>query len=70
MVDDGTTRRLGEQEFLMTTTTANAGKVVQHLEYRLDVIWPDLKVQLTSVTDQWAGAPSPGRRRGTSWPPA
>ena len=55
-LDDGTTWRLGEHDFLMTTTTANAGKVMQHLEYLLDVIWPDLKVQLTSVTDQWAGA--------------
>ena len=40
----------------MTTTTANAGKVMQHLEYYLDVIWPELKVHVTSVTDQWAGA--------------
>jgi heterotetrameric sarcosine oxidase alpha subunit len=56
VLDDGTTWRLGEQDFLMTTTTANAGKVMQHLEYLLDVVWPDLKVQLTSVTDQWAGA--------------
>ncbi|MCV3240939.1 sarcosine oxidase subunit alpha family protein [Mesorhizobium sp. ZC-5] len=55
-MDDGTTWRLGQNDFLMTTTTANAGKVMQHLEYLLDVIWPDLKVQLTSVTDQWAGA--------------
>ncbi len=54
--DDGTTWRLGENDFLMTTTTANAGKVMQHLEYYLDVVWPDLKVHLTSVTDQWAGA--------------
>jgi sarcosine oxidase subunit alpha len=54
--DDGTTWRLGEQDFLMTTTTANAGKVMQHLEYFLDVIWPDLRVTVTSVTDQWAGA--------------
>ncbi|GAA4115990.1 sarcosine oxidase subunit alpha family protein [Aminobacter aganoensis] len=54
--DDGTTWRLGDNDFLMTTTTANAGKVMQHLEYFLDVVWPDLKVHLTSVTDQWAGA--------------
>jgi len=54
--DDGTTWRLGEQEFLMTTTTANAGKVMQHLEYFLDVIWPEMKVTVTSVTDEWAGA--------------
>ncbi len=56
VLDDGTTWRLGEQDFLMTTTTANAGKVMQHLEYLLDVIWPELKVTLTSATDQWAGA--------------
>ncbi|MBN9075476.1 MAG: sarcosine oxidase subunit alpha family protein [Rhizobiales bacterium 65-79] len=54
--DDGTTWRLGEQEFLMTTTTANAGKVMQQLEYYLDIVWPELRVHLTSVTDQWAGA--------------
>jgi heterotetrameric sarcosine oxidase alpha subunit len=54
--DDGTTWRLGEQDFLMTTTTANAGKVMQHLEYFLDVVWPELKVHVTSVTDEWAGA--------------
>ena len=54
--DDGTTWRLGDNDFLMTTTTANAGKVMQHLEYFLDVAWPELKVHLTSVTDQWAGA--------------
>ena len=55
-LDDGTTWRLGDNDFLMTTTTANAGKVMQHLEYFLDVVWPDLKVHLTSVTDEWAGA--------------
>jgi heterotetrameric sarcosine oxidase alpha subunit len=60
--DDGTTWRLGNDDFLMTTTTANAGKVMQHLEYLLDVIWPDLKVHLTSVTDQWAGASIAGPR--------
>jgi methylglutamate dehydrogenase subunit C len=54
--DDGTTWRLGENDFLMTTTTANAGKVMQHLEYLLDVVWPELRVHLTSVTDEWAGA--------------
>jgi len=56
VLDDGTTWRLGQHDFLMTTTTANAGKVMQHLEYLLDVVWPNLKVHLTSVTDQWAGA--------------
>lgn len=62
VLDDGTTWRLGEQDFLMTTTTANAGKVMQHLEYYLDVVWPELRVHLTSVTDQWAGAAVAGPR--------
>ncbi len=62
LFDDGTTWRLGEHDFLMTTTTANAGKVMQHLEYFLDVIWPDLRVTVTSVTDQWAGAAVSGPR--------
>lgn len=53
--DDGTTWRLEENRFLMTTTTANAANVLTHLEYLLDVIWPDLKVKVISVTDQWAG---------------
>ncbi len=56
VMDDGTTWRLGDTHFLMTTTTANAGKVMQHLEYCLDCLWPDLSVHLSSVTDQWAGA--------------
>ncbi len=56
VMDDGTTWRLGEHDFLMTTTTVNAGKVMQHLEYFLDVVWPHLRVSLTSVTDEWAGA--------------
>ncbi|GAB4356478.1 MAG: sarcosine oxidase subunit alpha [Oricola sp.] len=54
--DDGTTWRLAETRFLMTTTTANAVRVMQHLEFCLDCIWPDLKVRLASVTDQWAAA--------------
>jgi len=53
--DDGTSSRLGEQHYLMTTTTANAAKVMAQLEYYLQVVWPELKVLVTSVTEQWAG---------------
>jgi sarcosine oxidase subunit alpha len=55
LFDDGTAWRLGETEFLVTTTTANAGKVMEHLEYFLDCVWPDLKCVATSVTDHWGG---------------
>ncbi|MEN0000105.1 MAG: 2Fe-2S iron-sulfur cluster-binding protein [Pseudomonadota bacterium] len=54
-MDDGTTWRLAENRFLMTTTTANAAIVMQQMEKMLAVHWPDLRVHLTSVTDQWAG---------------
>ena len=52
--DDGTTSRLGEQHYLMTTTTANAVGVLAHLEFYLQAVWPALRVRVTSVTEQWA----------------
>jgi sarcosine oxidase subunit alpha len=54
--DDGTTSRLADTHYLMTTTTLNAVNVMQHLEYLLQVDWPELKVFATSVTEQWAAA--------------
>ncbi len=55
VLDDGTTSRLGEQHYLMTSTTGQAAKVLTHLEYCLQVLWPELDVNIQSVTDQWAG---------------
>jgi heterotetrameric sarcosine oxidase alpha subunit len=52
--DDGTTSRLAEGHYFLTTTTAKAGLVMQHLEFCRQVLFPELDVQLTSVTDQWA----------------
>lgn len=54
VMDDGTTSRLTDDHYFMTTTTAGAGKVMSHLEYLLQVAWPELKVHVTSVTSQWA----------------
>jgi len=53
-MDDGTTARLAEDHYFMTTTTANAVKVSQHLEFCQQVLWPELDVQTVSVTEQWA----------------
>jgi len=53
-MDDGTTARLADDHYYMTTTTANALKVSQHLEYCQQVLWPELDVQTVSVTEQWA----------------
>ncbi len=54
VMDDGTTARLGENHYVMTTTTAAAGQVMAHLEYLTQVVRPDLDARFTSVTDQWA----------------
>ena len=53
-LDDGTVSRLGETRWFMTTTTANAGRVFQHMQFCHQVLWPELDVQVVSVTDQWA----------------
>lgn len=53
--DDGTTWRLGDDDFLMTTTTANAAAVLARLERHLAIDWPELRVAVASATDQWAG---------------
>ena len=54
VMDDGTTSRLADDHFYMTTTTANAAKVMQHLEFCHQVLWPELDVQIASVGEQWA----------------
>ena len=54
--DDGTTTRISENHFHMTTTTAQAVNVLAHLEYYLQVVWPELSVNVLSTTEQWAGA--------------
>lgn len=53
--DDGTTWRLAEHRYLMTTTTQNAAAVLSRLEFLLATAWPELKVHLTSVSEEWAG---------------
>jgi heterotetrameric sarcosine oxidase alpha subunit len=54
VMDDGTTTRFAEDHFFVTTTTANAAKVMQHIDYARQVLWPELDVQATSVTEQWS----------------
>jgi heterotetrameric sarcosine oxidase alpha subunit len=54
LLDDGTVARIGEHHYFVTTTTANAGKVFQHLEFCRQWIWPHFDVQIISATEQWA----------------
>jgi heterotetrameric sarcosine oxidase alpha subunit len=55
VLDDGTVSRLGDEAFYVTTTTANAGPVMAHMEFHRQAVWPELAVEVTSITDQWAG---------------
>ncbi len=54
VMDDGTVARLGENHFVITTTTANAGLAMQHVDYCSQVHWPELDVHMVSITDRWA----------------
>jgi len=54
LFDDGTTARLGPQHFIVTTTTANSAAVLEHMEFYLQAVRPELDVLFTDVSDQWA----------------
>lgn len=54
VMDDGTTARLAETHFLMTTTTAAAGQVMRHLDFVRQAFCADWDVHCISVTETWA----------------
>lgn len=54
VLDDGVVMRFAEDHFVTTTTTGNAAMVLEWMEEWLQTEWPDLRVRLTSVTEQWA----------------
>jgi sarcosine oxidase subunit alpha len=46
--------RIAEDRFHVTTTTGGAPRVLHHMEDYLQTEFPDLKVWLTSTSEQWA----------------
>jgi len=52
--DDGVIGRLADDRFHVTTTTGGAARVLNMMEDYLQTEWPDLRVWLTSTTEQWA----------------
>ncbi len=54
IIDDGVAARLSPDRFHVTTTTGGAPRVLALMEDYLQTEFPDLKVWLTSTTEQWA----------------
>jgi sarcosine oxidase subunit alpha len=52
--DDGVVARLAADRFHVTTTTGGAARVLALMEDYRQTEWPQLKVWLTSTTEQWA----------------
>ena len=54
VMDDGVIARLAPDRFHVTTTTGGAAGVLHHMEDYLQTEFSDLRVWLTSITEQWA----------------
>ena len=52
--DDGVVGRLAPDRFHVTTTTGGAARVMNMMEDYLQTEFPDLRVWLTSISEQWA----------------
>jgi sarcosine oxidase, subunit alpha len=63
--DDGVGSRLAPDRFFLTTTTGNAGAVLDGFEEWLQTEWPELDVFCTSLTEGFANATlvGPGARQ-------
>jgi len=54
LLDDGVVARTAEHRLHVTTTTGGAARVLAMMEDYLQTEWRELKVWLTSTTEQWA----------------
>ena len=53
IMDDGVVARLAPDRFHVTTTTGGAARVLNQMEDYLQTEFPELKVWLTSTSEQW-----------------
>ncbi|HEY2661658.1 MAG TPA: 2Fe-2S iron-sulfur cluster-binding protein [Caulobacteraceae bacterium] len=53
VVDDGTVWRLGEQRYLLTSSTGGGDRMVGHLSYVRKILEPGYKVAVASVQERW-----------------
>ena len=62
VMDDGVTGRLGQDRYLMTTTSTGAATVWEHLESLLQTEHPDWRVHVTPLTTYYASINIAGPR--------
>jgi sarcosine oxidase subunit alpha len=63
--DDGTVVTLDKDRVLLTTTSSGAGRVAQWLEEWRQCEWPESRVVVAPVTDQWATVALTGQHART-----
>ena len=63
--DDGTVVKLSDDRVLLTTTSSGANRVVSWLEEWRQCEWPDARVVVVPVTDQWATVALTGQNART-----
>jgi sarcosine oxidase subunit alpha len=56
VVDDGTVWRLGEQRYLLTSSTGGADRMSAHLSYVRRILAPALRLAVADVQEHWAAA--------------
>jgi sarcosine oxidase subunit alpha len=54
--DDGVFAKIGEDHYLLSTTSANADRFTDWLEHWHQCEWPELELIISAVTSQWAVA--------------
>ena len=52
--DDGIVCKINDQHFIVTTTTGGAANVLSHMEEYAQTEWPDMKVYINSITEQFS----------------
>jgi glycine cleavage system aminomethyltransferase T/NADPH-dependent 2,4-dienoyl-CoA reductase/sulfur reductase-like enzyme len=55
VADDGTVWRLGENRFLLTSSTGGADRMDAHLAYVHRILAPRMRVAIINVQEHWAG---------------
>lgn len=56
ILDDGVTFKLGDNHYLMSTSTANAQVVYRHIQHFLQIERPQWRVRTTPITTLWSNA--------------